>query len=923
MRENPLNVAHLAWATQIADEFGQRYGSIFGDEIDLDAKSLLVDDISNLLSAVSSMPLYYHYRTSQKTYSEWVSEIKRRGPCSVWDRLYDELPLLESRLAAVKRNVQSSLKELGERLRADLPLLRQKILDDSIRPVKQIRIGLSDPHRGGRTVACITFADQKKIIYKPRSLSADKVWSKFLPSVMPDLKVKVPKTIDRREYGWGEFIDDVPGEKEDLDTLFGVGAIGYILWVLNSVDMHRENIVFSRDGAAVIDCETLLSPSVQKIVDPRGYWRQHDITQSLFCSSDLTQRSSHYHSSFLSALTIKKKQKFKGRFFLGEDHVEALKDTELFEDIYLEETTPSEEHVRSVLNGFREAHERISPGALSDLVNALSESSMLRFVPRNTSEYYQILERLSSPRLLKSSGKTDQILNRMVSEAKSFDLQVLGRTSTECLVRSEINQLLEGDVPIFEFDPNDTTLKVCTGEAPGFFSQSARTVALHKIARVQDPDIREQMEHIAISCRKPKLAVASTLVSPQLHSLSDLDPKRLMSNMADLIISSAYSPTDALSRFMTTSNGGGDHGDRVVFGDITAFNGFLGIIYSLEVLSKLHNDVLSSHAVEYLDTQHSLISEWLKTEIDKEIPSNIRFGLEGVGGNIFFASQLYSMDETRWAICKPYVENLFRISRSHIEACDEPDLVGGLSGVLAATNFVRRLCSFETNNLDNFTDGILLRQETLLSQFGCEERLAFGVGAAHGWAGVAYSVFDVHSLSKNATVLKHKILEHALQGISEHFTKFSGWHDLRGRPKVMNKSWCNGSSGLIRALACYPSDFSSEVGELLKSLRGYASGELDWSMGGRYCCGNAGIIDLLVDTGRSGCSDLVVEEACLRNARGYYERCFVDDVDSSFEWRISGLYQGQASILYSVLRQYDAWLPSLAGQTEIAVQKEF
>ena len=72
--------------------------------------------------------------------------------------------------------------ELVERLARDLPTLGDTFSCSNVVQgrVESIETDLSDPHRGGRTVAILTFASGEKLVYKPKDLRIDAAWSGLL-----------------------------------------------------------------------------------------------------------------------------------------------------------------------------------------------------------------------------------------------------------------------------------------------------------------------------------------------------------------------------------------------------------------------------------------------------------------------------------------------------------------------------------------------------------------------------------------------------------------------------------------------------------------------------------------------------------------------------------------------------------------------
>ncbi len=130
--------------------------------------------------------------------------------------------------------------------------------------VRELTTGLSDPHRGGRSVVRATFADGRQLYYKPRSLAVDTVWATGLESVNPSLPLplRAPLVADCGDRGWAEAIPVQRAmTRREADAFYWrYGALLGVAWLLDAVDIHRENVVISGEHPVLVDVETLLHP---------------------------------------------------------------------------------------------------------------------------------------------------------------------------------------------------------------------------------------------------------------------------------------------------------------------------------------------------------------------------------------------------------------------------------------------------------------------------------------------------------------------------------------------------------------------------------------------------------------------------------------------------------------------------------------
>ena len=125
--------------------------------------------------------------------------------------------------------------------------------------------GVSDPHRGRRTVVVLSTSSGARVVYKPRSLRSEAAWSSLLRWLDMNDAPPVPSPIaivDRGEYGWAEFVDYVPcaGTTEARAHYHGAGALLALVHVLRGVDCHADNVIPTAQGPVLVDTETLMAP---------------------------------------------------------------------------------------------------------------------------------------------------------------------------------------------------------------------------------------------------------------------------------------------------------------------------------------------------------------------------------------------------------------------------------------------------------------------------------------------------------------------------------------------------------------------------------------------------------------------------------------------------------------------------------------
>ena len=126
------------------------------------------------------------------------------------------------------------------------------------------RLGAGDSHRGGRTVAILTFEDGGRVVYKPRDVRPEAVYNEFLRRTnrwAGDLPLRVYEVLVRDGYGWIEFVHASPSREVGSAPAFyrRMGRLLRLLQLLGGYDLHWQNAVLSEEQLVVLDLEGLLA----------------------------------------------------------------------------------------------------------------------------------------------------------------------------------------------------------------------------------------------------------------------------------------------------------------------------------------------------------------------------------------------------------------------------------------------------------------------------------------------------------------------------------------------------------------------------------------------------------------------------------------------------------------------------------------
>ena len=226
---------------------------------------------------------------SDALYRRFVRQMQIGGLAA----LYEARPMLARWLAMKTDLYVAAVDEFAQRLEADLPALGWLCDDMDPGAVIDVRGDLSDPHRGDRQVFALTFADGRRLIYKPKDMGIDVAYNALLawlnmagaPVTLRPLRV-----LDCHTHGWVECVDPAPCVDRDAVTRYyqRAGALMCLVYALQGCDCHAGNLVAAGEDPVLVDCESLLNPRPRAADLPRDSVPQRARLNRLMRDSVLT-----------------------------------------------------------------------------------------------------------------------------------------------------------------------------------------------------------------------------------------------------------------------------------------------------------------------------------------------------------------------------------------------------------------------------------------------------------------------------------------------------------------------------------------------------------------------------------------------------------------------------------------------------------
>ncbi len=423
--------------------------------------------------------------------------------------LLAEYPVMARRLHETVGNWTAFFLEFLENLSADWKDLQAALTPNSPPGLLIALEGAAgDSHRDGRSVLIAQFSSGFKAVYKPRSLAVDAhfqdllAWTNARGNHPP---FRILKILDRNSYGWVEYVEHrCCSSTEELRRFYRRhGGYLAVLYALEAIDFHSDNLIASGEHPVLIDLEALLHPqfecagavsppdrgdetgwSVQRIgllpfrvlgdasnagVDLSGMGHPADQLSPMALPQweDLGTDTMHLAKKRVAIPGRKNRPSLMGEEVNAADYSEEIVEgfTQLYQLLY--EHRQEISSVNGLLDGFAKDE--------------------VRFIPRDTQTYVTLLQSSYHPDALRDALDRDRVLDFLWMEVEN-------KPALARLIRAEHRDLSKGDIPLFTARPNSRDLWCSTGEQyPDFFETPSITIARRRLDLMCREDLETQL----------------------------------------------------------------------------------------------------------------------------------------------------------------------------------------------------------------------------------------------------------------------------------------------------------------------------------------------------------------------------------------------------------------------------------------------
>lgn len=851
--------------------------------------------------------------------------------------IFEIYPCLERLIFECIRNVLDNYKIFMDRLSQDHDLIVEKLCEGkTFSHILKIKGGISDSHKKGSSVFIVSLDNGYKIVYKPHSLECEEKYQTFLDFVSKECKYTIGKytILNCGKYGWEEYVQqaDCHTEAEVKRYFYRFGMLIFANYILNTNDLHVENLIAVGETPIIIDTETILGNyRVDYAETARD--RIHLIIQDSVLYSGLLpcyKFAQAGHGINMGAIngsagdeypiTIPRiKDNFTSNMHF--EYVHPVTEENSNQVVLRGRSVDPTKYKQEVNEGFCDAYLNL----LKRKKKALEAVKVfcninIRYLVQDTQRYSMILHTSYHPDFLQNAMFRELMLCSLLKDYK----KVQGNIE---IVRSEIMDMLEMDIPYFYMNSSDTDLFDSRGKAiHKYFRESSFHYVEEKIKNLSQKDMTTQSIYLQIALTKLNELDFEQRVMRQVKSEHKTADKSTITKSIVLItkclMDKAIFSDDKSDVNWIGVFAGGESEDatwQVRPLDNYLYEGLPGVAIFFAALNKVFPDDKYNQILEG-------ISKALFTYTDEMYLR--QQGIENESSGVYCgeASLLYTY-EILYQLTSE--EKYITYSRKQIEVVSKIvnsdqyfDIIYGNAGALLAILNMYKVFS-EKKYLEmaiSLGDSLLEKQE---KNGGWKGKTSANelAGFSHGASGISYALYRLWHLTKEkkyyVSAKRGFLFENSLYDAQE-----GNWKDKRcfkdmqfGDNKKFMTSWCHGAAGiLLSRVKCYDEMHLEEF--LAKDIENAIKAIIRHGMFDNNCLchGNLGNSEILSECAKKTgnleaqkMSNILLNYAVNNILNGNFDcgRAYL------FGHKIPGFMTGLAGMGYSLLRHIDETLPCI------------
>ncbi|VBA50003.1 hypothetical protein LAUMK191_01750 [Mycobacterium attenuatum] len=866
---------------------------------------------------------------SRTAYLEFVADIRSTG----WRPLFAEYCVMARLLSVAVLQWVANSAELLARLRSDGADIGRIFGIANPSDLAAIKMDLSDPHFGGKSVVAIEFATGEMLIYKPKDLALEAAYFRFttwLNTLGADPTFPVLKILERDGYGWVEFVDNRPCDSDEQVGRFyrRSGALLCLLYAFNGTDFHFENLIACAEYPVPVDLETIYSHPMatddSELTDEVARRLGRSVLATHFLPNPVKGQHRHYDISAIArsadeegeyeVLTWQHINTDGLAYRYGKVKPKQGDNLPRFEEQYLS----PDSNVEDIVDGFQAVYELLTSHR-EELLATDSPfrevfSYPARFILRSTMHYVSVLNSACHPDCLREGIDFDiqlEVLSRPFLRDKR-------RPELWPLVGEEVTAFWRTDVPKFTARGDSDSLVLSSGEtARACFTDSAVNQSQQNLLRFGEDDLCWQVKLIRGSMDARDAKSFIWYAPPAEYDDEQMEPLD-RAQLVDQAVALGHGLERAAIRQANGEPGwlvlkslpqGDEFALRAM--ELDLYNGRSGVALFFAALEKVAPGLGFGESAR---AALAIVRRWLVKADDRDIASL------GVGGLLGFPSVAYALarvgvllDDA--GLIEEAVGAARRIGPDLVNGDKAFDVLGGGAGAILCLLACWRACSDpELLAIADAWGRHLVKSRSLTASGHRTWPTLAGkclTGMSHGAAGIAYALAALFRATNEPD-----FLDAAKEAVwfedSQFSLEKSNWPDhreVRYAGKTPEQTgfgvfWCHGAPGIglarLGGLAVLDSaDIRRDIAAALTTTR-----ECDLLPRDHICCGNMGLVETFLTAGQVLGDPSLTREAQRISSRVVARAGRIGDFAITFRhgFRSPNLFMGAAGVGYELLR---------------------
>ncbi|MGG0901122.1 type 2 lanthipeptide synthetase LanM family protein [Bacillus subtilis] len=847
--------------------------------------------------------------------------------------VYKEYEVLTSLLCVTIDDYFTYVMEIIKNTKREISSLNSKFnSDNDLGAITNITTGLGDTHQKGKSVSTIYFKSGKKIIYKPRDLTLEQgfqevlYWldGKNIPGILNFKRVQIHTVNDS---GWMEHIDykSCFNKNEANDFYTRSGNLLCLLYLLNAVDFHHENLIAHGSFPVLVDLESLFHArlKVDQIDKKSAFVKATELVDNSVQSISLlpTKISKRVGDKDISldigGLGAYKEQLSPHKSLVienaGTDTIKILRKNTFIKpqlnnpSIKTGSYLYSENYTGQIKDGFASLYSwvMLNKDEFWDKISQTFKETNSRFIFRPTYLYTQLLRISSHPDFMRDTYRRKIILHRIgidyIQEYKD-------------ILNSEYKDLLTGDVPFFRSSIEHEHLIDSRGKKIyNILEEPPIKTVKQKIFNLSKEDLKRQIDFIEMSyiSNEKRLKEVTDIKFSKAANLNKIKSENWIdeaTQIGEFIVENSVCGINKKQKdrmWIGPSLEGieEDIWNANVLG-FDIYNGNSGIALFLGYLGEILNrQDFKQAAIETMRPMQKFISE-----IKEDHPYLIG-AFQGISGYFYTLNKLSNLFEDSESR-KTTLENISVLSK--LGKFDKVyDLIGGSLGSLAVMLSIIPNITEENNKKEilkishTHCDHILSVAKNFEEQISWPGKYSAAYsGFSHGNSGFIAYLYKFFKLTNDEQLLE--VIQRALRFERRLYSEdHNNWYTTENKDKLAN-GWCHGAPGiLLSKLILKDNGFEDEYIE--KEISTAIDSSIHNGIGNNptYCHGDLGVLSIL-----NYASDLTnninLKNRCLRTYQDLFENVLAK------KWRKKdlvctrsySLMIGLSGIGYSMIKNY-------------------